>query len=264
MRFLTLILLSVSLAGADTRVQTATTREGVRFGWTGEKPAKPAPTVFFLGGSLEDELNAAACQEAIDALGPNVFKVSVDLPGHGADVRPGEPASMRSWRARLEHGEDVVGDFTKRATAVLNHLVEARLTDPAKVAVFGISRGGFMALHFAAADPRVRSVVGLAPVTDLLVLREFFEMPKDQPARAIAATRLADRLYDRAIWIGIGSTDYRVSTDHAIQFIERVIEAAAARGVRPSIEIHVQPSDGHTVPADEYGAAARWLVALWR
>ncbi|MCX6622597.1 MAG: prolyl oligopeptidase family serine peptidase, partial [Acidobacteria bacterium] len=178
--------------------------------------------------------------------------------------RPDEPPSLRAWRYRLDHDDDIAAEFTHRAIKALNHLVASRFTDPAKVAAFGTSRGGFMALHFAAVDPRVRFVAGFAPVTDLLMLTEFAGMQDERPARALSTLRLADRLADRAIWIAIGSTDNRVSTARAIEFTSRIIEAATARGLQPKIELHVRPSPGHTTPAGSYGAAARWVVDLWR
>ncbi len=252
------------LLAAEIRVETAATPGGIQFGWVGERPQKPAPTVFFLGGAIADSLTQPQYQEAIEVLGSGVFKVTLDLPGHGTQTRPGEPVSLNAWRYRLDRGEDVAGDFTRRARMLLDHLVEAKLTDPAKVAVLGTSRGGFLAFHFAAAEPRVRWVAGFAPVTDLLVLREFFEMPGAERARAIAARQLGDRLYDRSIWIAIGSTDDRVDTNRAIEFTQRVVESAAARAARPRIELHIEPSEGHRAPDGAYGAAARWLLRLWR
>jgi alpha-beta hydrolase superfamily lysophospholipase len=261
---LILALLPAALLPAEIHVKTAATRGGVPFGWVGEKPESPAPTVFFFGGAIADSLTQPHYQDAIDGLGPAVFKVTMDLPGHGSDKRPDEPASLQAWRHRLDRGEDLTGEFVRRASPVLDYLVEAKLTDPARVAVFGTSRGGFMAFHFAAQDPRVRYIAGFAPVTDLLALREFFEMPGKERARAIAARQLADRLHDRSVWITIGSTDDRVDTNRAIEFTQRVVEAADARGARPRIELHVEPSEGHRAPDGAYGSAARWLLKQWR
>jgi dipeptidyl aminopeptidase/acylaminoacyl peptidase len=147
---------------------------------------------------------------------------------------------------------------------VLDYLIRQGFTDGTRVAVFGTSRGGFMAFHFAAAEPRVRHIAAFAPVTDLLTLREFFEMPNDQRARAIAANTLAGRLQDCAIWIIIGSTDHRVGTSRAVAFTQRLIEVAEARGRRPSIELHIEPTEGHRVPDGCYAQAAHWLQKQWQ
>lgn len=259
MRSLALFFAAACVASAQPKVQMEITPGGVRYGWVGAKPGRPAPTVFFLGGAVEDNLTEPHYVEGINALGAGVWCVTVDLPGHGRDVRPNEPDGLPAWRYRLEHGDDSIAHFTRRASAVLDHFVAQKYTDSEKVGVFGTSRGGFMALHLAAADSRVRNVAGFAPVTELTALTEFQKMEKEHLARAHAVARLADRLYDRAIWIMIGSTDHRVSTQRSIEFTERIIEAAAAHGQRPRIELHIESSDGHRVPDLSYLRAGQWM-----
>lgn len=120
-----------------------------------------------------------------------------------------------------------------------------------------------MAFHFAAADSRVGPVAGFSPVTDLLTLHELSEMQHDERARALAAVRLADKLYRHPIWIMIGNTDDRVGTERAIEFTERIIEVAKTQAFVPPIELRVLPTKGHTTPDGAYGQAARWLLTLW-
>ncbi len=258
------LLAASAIFAADPRLQVITTPEHIRFGLIGARQVTPSPTVFFLGGGVEESLTEPQYVEAQQELGTGALYATIDLPGHGADHRAGEPASLHAWRYRLDHGEDIVADAVGRASKVLDYLIRERYTDASKVAVFGTSRGGFVALHFAAAERRIRHVAAFAPVTDLLILREFFEMPNDQRARAIAANTLAARLLDCGIWIIIGSTDHRVSTDRAIEFTRRVIEAAEARGRRPAIELHIEPTEGHHVPDGCYAQAARWLRKQWQ
>lgn len=260
---LLLLPLATALASAEAPVQTGTTKDGVRFGWIGARPAAPAPTVFFLGGAIEDSLVGPEYSEAIRTLGPEIFCVTLDIPGFGDDRRAGEPGSIPTWRYRLDRGEDFTAGCVRRASAVLDHLIAERFTDPAHVAAFGTSRGGFISFHFAAADRRVSHLAGFAPVTDLLALAEFAKMTNEQPARVLGAVRIVDRLVDRNLWLIIGSTDFRVSTQRTMEFTERMIEAALAQGRPPTIELHVQPSDGHRVPPASYESAARWLLKQW-
>jgi dipeptidyl aminopeptidase/acylaminoacyl peptidase len=154
---------------------------------------------------------------------------------------------------------DVVG----RAKAVLDFLVREGYTDPAKVAAFGPSRGGFMALHFAAADSRVGLIATFSPVTELLQLEEFSGMQHKERARALNAVRLAGALYNRPLWIIIGDTDHRVGTANAIEFAERIIEEGEAHGIVPPIELRIAPAEGHTTPEGAYLEAARWLLRNW-
>lgn len=245
---------------AEVAVQFASTPEGVQFAWAGERPSGPAPTVFFFGGGMQDSFYP----EAISVFGPGVLCVTLDLPAHGADRRADEPASIRGWRYRLDQGEDAVADLVRRASNVLDHLIEKGYADPGRVAVFGTSRGGFMAFHFAAVDSRVSHVAAFSPVTDLLFLKEFRDVANPKPARALSALRLAGALYDRSIFVIIGSTDQRVGTPLAIRFTERVIEEAEAHGQQPRIELHVGTSNGHECPVGAYSLAARWLLAQWK
>ena len=247
-------------SGAEIKVQTSSTPGGVCFAWAGERPKGPATTVFFFSGGMQDSFYP----EAISVFGPGVFCVTLDLPAHGADRRADEPASIRGWRYRLDRGEDTVADLVRRARMVLDHLIAQRYADPGRVAVFGTSRGGFMAYHFAAADPRVTHVAAFSPVTDLLFLKEFRDMADSKPARALSALRLAGTLHDRGLFVIIGNADDRVSTPLAIRFTERVIEEAESRGQQPRIELHIGTSNGHECPAGTYPMAARWLLAQWK
>jgi hypothetical protein len=106
-------------------------------------------------------------------------------------------------------------------------------------------------------------VVAISPVTDLLALTEFANMANEQPARQLAANRIADQLAERNLWLTIGTTDFRVSTWRTIEFSSRVIESALALGRRPSIELHLGSSDGHHAPAGAYEAGAHWLLKRW-
>jgi len=254
----TLVAMSAwSQTNQAVQLKMTAAAEGVRFGTLRDLPAKPLPTVFFFGGpaSLTDPESV----EAQKALGPDVLCVTLDMPAEGEFRGPREPLSLGAWRLHVDRGEDVISNLTYRAKAVLDYLIRQQATDSAKVAVFGTSRGGFMAFHFAAVEPRVRSVVAFAPVTDLLVMTEFAGRTNDHLVRAVAANALADR----NIWILIGSTDHRVSTARAMEFTQRIIEASEALGRRPGIELHIVPSDGHRVPDGSYAEAARWLLKQW-
>jgi pimeloyl-ACP methyl ester carboxylesterase len=262
-RTVMLLLLPNFMSADNLRLQQGVTSEGIAYGWVGAKPTQPAPTVFFFGGAIEDSLTRPHYLEAVEALGADVWCVTIDLPCHGRQRRPDEPPSLAGWRYRFERDEDVTADLVRSATAVLNYLVAESHTDPSRVAVLGTSRGGFMAFHFAAADPRVQKIVGFSPVTDLFALSEFAGLTNNRLARSRSAANLAEQLRDRRIWLTIGNSDHRVSTQSVFDFVERVIAAAETSGSPPEIELHVQPSNGHAVPAGAYGAAACWLRRDW-
>jgi dienelactone hydrolase len=143
----------------------------------------------------------------------------------------------------------------------LDFLVAEGYTDPQRVAACGTSRGGFCALHFAAAEPRVRAVACISPVTNLLALREFAGVTEER-ARSVNVADLAEKLAGRAVWLGIGNDDQRVGTDECIATARRLVEAARARqpnAVVP-VELVVGPSDGHRAIDDAYTRAAQFVL----
>jgi len=187
--------------------------------------------------------------------------VSLDLPCHGQDHRDGEPEGLAGWRYRVDAGEDLMRGFISRAQNVLDFLIAEKHTDPKRIAVCGTSRGGFVALQFAAVEPRIRSVVTMAPITQLTVLDEFRNMSHPKKAELLSVSRLSERLVNRGIWIAIGDQDQRVSTDAAIAFARRLSAVAVEKSMpsRVNLLVLAEPAGHHTPP----GAAelsADWIA----
>jgi dienelactone hydrolase len=187
--------------------------------------------------------------------------VSVDVPGHGAERKRDEPEGIDAWRARLESGEVFLPEYLGRVSSVLDFLIQNRYTDPDSVSVCGTSRGGFVALHFAACDARVKRVAAFAPVTNLAVLREFQGMADKSLLQSVSLSRLTDKLVGRPVWLTIGNCDNRVGTDETITFMKEVVAASVARNRIPTIELHIKPSIGHSAPARAHEDAAAWLLS---
>ena len=136
----------------EKHVKILQTDSGIRFGLLGEKGSTPAPTLFVFAMRVEETLGDDDYVKVGRILGKDGYiTVSLDLPCHGPDARPGETAnSMSGWRSRLENGEDFVADFVAKASGVLDYLIREGYTDSHQVAASGTSRGGFIALQFAA------------------------------------------------------------------------------------------------------------------
>jgi dienelactone hydrolase len=118
-----------------------------------------------------------------------------------------------------------------------------------------------MALHFAAAEPRIRAVAAFAPVTNLLALREFASLKDDAATKALDIRSQADKLVGRRIWVCIGNQDDRVNTDEVIACTRRLVAATASKSKLAPIELHVMPSAGHTIHAKAHREAAAWILA---
>lgn len=238
-----------------------TTPGGVRFGIWPKAPDKPAPTLFILGSTIDGTLGSAYFRQAGNALAERGYLcVSIDLPCHGQEQKSGEPEGIAGWRARAEKGEDFIKGMTDRLTAVLDDLVKRGWTDPQRVAACGTSRGGFSAVHFAAAEPRVRCVAAYAPVTELTVVREFLGAEDNAVLKKLSLERQADRLAGRAVWLIIGDRDDRVSTDHSVQFARAVTKESLKRKVPALVDLHVvvEPQ-GHTTPKGAAELSAAWI-----
>ncbi|MBL8848728.1 MAG: alpha/beta fold hydrolase [Planctomycetaceae bacterium] len=263
-----LLSAAVSVRAADNpsppAMQTLVTPGGTRYGLFGEKPAAPAPTLFVLASTLE-----AMAQDGgriYTATGVELFRegwlyVTVDVPCHGADRMEGQPTELEGWAHRVKTGQDLFGPFNRRCSEVLDHLIAEGYTDPERVAAVGTSRGGLSALHFAAAEPRVRAVTAISPVTDPLALREFEGVTAEQ-VRSIAADSLVPALAGRPVGITMGNDDARVNTDACIAFARALVtktrEQYSKKPFVP-VELIVGPAAGHTAVDGAYPTAARFL-----
>jgi dienelactone hydrolase len=242
--------------------QVLTTKYGIRYGiWPG-KPQSPAPTVFILANSIEGTLNSAYFRQAGNLLAKRGYVcVSVDLPSHGREIREGEKEGLPGWRKRCEQGENFVDEAVKKLSTVLDELVDTKVTDPTKIAACGTSRGGFMALHFAAADPRVACVATFGQLTDMTVLREFQGITPREVADQLALQRHTSRLAGKAIWMVIGDRDERVGTDLVISFARSVTNESLKAKLPAQVELHVLPEPrGHSVPPGTAEQAAEWIL----
>ena len=237
------------------------TPDGIQYGVWGKPTDEPAPTIFILAGTIKDTLEQPyyrQCGNELAKLGYVV--VSADLPCHGDQMREGEPAGLSGWSHRIRNGEDIVTESNTRLSSVLDDLISTGVTDPERVAAAGTSRGGFLAIHFAAHDRRVRAAAGFAPVTDLAALREFRTSGKHPFVQKLSLKNQAEKLAGRPVWLVIGDRDERVGTQHAIDLASRLSDVANARDIASNVELHVlSEPHGHTTPAGSASLAAAWV-----
>lgn len=240
------------------------TPEGVRFGLIGKTGKDPQPTLFVLALGIEEmQDHPAYCEVGHLLARRGWLSVVVDAPCHGEDMRPGEPEKLDGWRQRLDRDENFIAAFNARASSVLDLLVQEGATDAHRVAVCGTSRGGFLAFHFAAAEPRVRAAAGLSPVTRLLELSEFSTIDPPRKAAALDLLQLAPRLVNRAVWVSIGNRDERVGTDAAIAFTRAVVQATPVSDKPDAlapVELLVAPAAGHSGVERAHQRLAEWLA----
>jgi dienelactone hydrolase len=262
--FASIVLASslVSRAGELPKLVSLRTPGGVEFTVAGERPSAPAPVLFLIASDAQRTLGDPAYGRIATLLAEKGFVcVSLDAPCHGKDNTEHAENPLAAWRTRIERGDDLVGDFNRKCTEVLDYLVAERYADPARAAAAGISRGGFLALHWAAAEPRVRCVAAFSPVTELMALAELFGAKDPQRVEMLDLRRVAAKLADRPIWVTIGNNDERVGTDRAIAFTRDVVRAAAGEKRPALVELHITTTPGHSTPVAAHDEAAAWVAA---
>src|SRR5262249_8335634 len=115
---------------AKVKSKRLTTPTGIAFVLVGELGPRPAPTLFMFDASAQDSVELGSFNTLAHILARDGYlSVGIDAPGHGEDIRPGEPAGLSAWRARLEKGEDFLTGFKQRFTAVLDYLVKEEYSD---------------------------------------------------------------------------------------------------------------------------------------
>jgi len=274
--FACMALLPNSIRAADQTplptVQLLKTDDGVAFALLGEKPKAPAPTLFVFGADMRGSLLGEDVNHLGRLLIPHGYVcVSLDLPCHGSDVRDGEKAGdLTGWKDRIVNGENIAAAFTKQFSSVLDHLIQDGITDPQQVAVSGTSRGGFIALHCAAADARVKQVIAFAPVTALSALAEFKDAETHADVLALSPIHVADKLVGKQLWIVMGNDDGRVGTADCLALALEVIQKSKGKFNPIPVEMRLVSAIGHrlhAVPTAQYGQlcapheeAARWLL----
>lgn len=244
------------------KIQILQTEKGVRFGVLGDKPAQPAPTLIVLASSPEETLPSPYfLQSGVALMKQGYLCVSIDLPCHGQDTKPGEAAGIAGWRQRLDAGQGLMADFVQRSAAMLDYLIANQYTDPNQIAACGTSRGGFSALHLTSFEKRIKCVVAMAPVTDLLVVSEFKGMAHPERAAALSIINRAEQLADRSVWIVIGDRDHRVGTNECIAFARKLQAIAEEKKYPSTIDLHVPTEpQGHTTPRGAAEQSALWIA----
>lgn len=235
--------------------------DGIAFSVIGPLPETPAPTLIVLSGEAQQTLtddDYLQCGTHLKNRG--YLCVSIDLPCHGSDLRPGEAEGLAGWKNRLDAGESLVETFTSRLTGVLDHLIAHKYTDETRIAVCGTSRGAFLAFHSAARDPRIRCILGMAPVTTLLALEEFKMGIHSKGVAELSLEQIVTKVADRGVWIVIGDQDQRVDTDEAVRFARLLSKTALEQNIVPQIDLLVLAEQrGHTTPRGAAAMSAVWL-----
>ena len=260
--FLSAGLLNI-YAESELKISFLKTNDGVELGVLGEaKKNQPAPTLIILATTIQGTLGSEYYRHCGNQLMEQGYVcVSINLPCHGGQRIGDEPEGLPGWNYRVSRGDDFIAEFNRRLSSVLDYLIEKGITNPEKIAICGTSRGGFLALHGAVHDKRIKCVAAFSPVTDLFVLREFKKNHKQELIKGINIVSYAKELACRKVWIVIGDQDKRVGTDRAVKLAREISKLSNNPKTTGKVQLHVLPEPrGHTVPEGADKMAAKWIV----
>lgn len=224
----------------------------------------PLPSFFYFALSGPDSLCKDPFNQPVVFLEGKMIRVfSMTLPGHENELPATE--AIQVWADDYARKLDPLNRFLDQFEQALAFAIEQKFVDPNKMAVGGLSRGGFTALHAAARDERLKNVVAFAPVTDLAHVREFKNLQENPAVRALNLSKVCQKLIKQHLRLYISNHDTRVHTRSCIDFAMSVVDHATSNQVRsPFVELILYPPighQGHGTPPEIFKAGADWIAS---
>ena len=176
------------------------------------------------------------------------YVLSFDLPHHGERVGEAYGESLLGWGKAFVAGDDPFEQFVADGEAALDACAARGIGANGKIAAYGVSRAGYCLLRLAAAEPRVRAVAGLSPVTDWAIPEEFAEACPKSKTAPLLLDHWVDQLGETAVYLSVGSQDDVVGTEACVRFAMKLF--ARQRQVLPEDtllnQLHVVDSPRHS------------------
>lgn len=227
----------------------------------------PLPSFFYFSLSGPDSLTLDPFNQPVQFLQGQMIRVfSMTLPGHECNLPP--TGAMKIWADDFAKKSDPIDTFLNSFQHALNFAIHQKFVDPNKMAVGGLSRGGFVSLHAAARDERLKTVLAFAPITELYKVKEFSHLQEDPLVRSLNTIHLSRSLIHHHLRLYIGNCDTLVDTKSCFHFAMSVVEEANKYNIRsPKVEFFLHPSighKGHGTPPEVFRQGADWIAACLR
>jgi len=161
------------------------------------------------------------------------------------------------WRNEFVGGADVFACFVTEGKEAITTCIREGLARPGRIAVAGTSWGAYMALRLMAGDVRVAAGAGFAPVTDWRRLREFSDDRERADVAVPALHRFAGQLAGHPVYLAIGGSDGRVSTEACVALARELREAG---GAPDEVCLNPTSDEGHCMGPGGYAAGASLLL----
>lgn len=222
----------------------------------------PLPAIFYFALAGDESLELDPFNQLVVHLHNAPLRIfSMTLPAHGPGFDKTHGVSV--WIEKLQHGIDLLTPFFHDAVKQINFLISSHIIDARHLGLAGLSRGAFVAMHVAALEPRVRAILGFAPLTNLTYYKERVHKGKEEVLHAFDLRHLTPKLYDRHVRFYMGNHDTRVGTAECFQFVKELVEKGVENRVRsPQVELFIFPSigfKGHGTPQSLFEEGADWI-----
>jgi hypothetical protein len=220
------------------------------------------PALFYFSLSGPDSLCLPPYNQIVQFLAGRPIRVfSLNLPAHENGLDPEK--ALKVWAEEFSQGQDPIMRFLDEAEIAIEYVLRQRLVLADRIAVAGLSRGGFFAALLASRLDPIRTVLGFAPLTRLKVPKEFQEIRHLPLVEKYDLGLYAASLCKKRIRFYIGNRDIRVSTRDCFECIEEITEKAFEQNIRPAaIELIISPSCGqmgHGTPPEIFRQGADWI-----
>ena len=187
--------------------------------------------------------------------------VTFDLPNHGERVNE-HGSEIEGMSKAFAAGDDPFEQFIADGKAALDACLKRGVGKAGKVVAYGVSRAGYCCLRLAAADPRVRAVGAVSPVTDWAALQDWTDHTDWSSTSELDIVNWAEALAETAFHLSIGSNDDRVDTDACLRFATPLFQEQRKTLPEGKLlsQLHVVDSPGHSPSAYWRLDATRFLL----
>ena len=206
--------------------------------WTGPDLSEGClPALFYFAISGKESLALDPFNQPVAFLSGEALRVfSLTLPFHEEGFDKNKAVDL--WVEEIQNDHDIISSFVQRVIDSIDFLIEKGLINKEKIAVAGLSRGGFIASHVAARLPSIKTVLGFAPMT---IMRGNSSL-----ANSLSLKQITHQLTGKSLRFYIGNRDLRVMTDKCFAFIEKLAEESYEKRIRsPQVELIISPSIGY-------------------
>lgn len=222
----------------------------------------PLPSLFYFALSGKDSLTLPPYnQPAVDLSQERMRIFSFSLPYHGGEFDPKD--AIKHWIDAFHTHPQFLREFLYQAKENIDFLIREGWTHPEKMAAAGLSRGGLIAGHLAALEPRIQTILGFAPLISLDKLLEFQSIIDTQEIQILSLHSIIDLLVGKNLRFYVGNRDERISTDACYKFIRHLTERTYEKGYRTAqVELIISPSvgyKGHGTLPPIFNQGAEWI-----